>query len=346
MEAPYESDLTPYGLTLSHGDALSSYHKWPSPQVIICDGPYGVSGYDGDLPTPRGLAEWYEPHVAAWSQMATPQTTLWFWNTEIGWATVHPTLERLGWDYKTCNFWDKGMSHVAGNTNVKTLSHLPIVSEVCVQYVRRAELTSNGQRLSMKEWLRSEWGRTGLPFSQSNTACGVVDAATRKYLTRCHLWYMPPPDMFERLSHFANTHGRPEGRPYFSVDGQRPLTRDEWAALKPKFRCPYGLTNVWQTPQLRGVERLKRGLRAVHFNQKPLTIIERLIDMSSDSGDMVWDPFGGLFTTAVACVELHRQCCSAELSADVYAEGLRRVQSTLREQRAKIPFDVGLAGTA
>ncbi len=86
----------------------------------ISDGPYGVSGFPGDEHRWNSLAEWYEPHVKAWSQQATPQTTLWFWNTEVGWAMVHPLLIKHGWEYRCCNIWDKGMSHVAGNANTQT----------------------------------------------------------------------------------------------------------------------------------------------------------------------------------------------------------------------------------
>ena len=119
------------------GDSLELYDKWETPTVIISDGPYGVNGFPGDLVTPDGLDKWYEPHIKKWSELATPLTTLWFWNTEVGWATVHPILEKYGWTYVSCCVWDKGMSHVAGNTNTKTIRHLPVVTEVCVQYVKK-----------------------------------------------------------------------------------------------------------------------------------------------------------------------------------------------------------------
>lgn len=321
---------------LYSGDALQLYNEWPSPLVIISDGPYGIGGYKGDLLTPSGLEDWYGPHIAVWSEKATPSTTLWFWNTEIGWATVHPVLEKYGWEYKCCHIWDKGMSHVAGNTNTKTIRHLPVVSEVCVQYVKKPTFHFKGRNVSMKDWLRLEWERTGLPFSKTNVACGVVDAATRKYFTKCHLWYMPPANMFEKLVLFANTYGVPSGRPYFSFDGQKSLTKEEWEGFRAKFKCPFGLTNVWQTNQLRGKERIKVKGKAVHLNQKPLTLIKALIEMTSDTGDVVWDPFGGLFTTAVGCCQLDRQCFSAEITPDIFAEGERRFLSECVQQSLQL----------
>lgn len=334
-----EKSANIYNVHLVNMDSLECYNDWPSPIVIISDGPYGVNGYKGDLKTPIGLDQWYEEHIALWSAMATPQTTLWFWNTEVGWALVHPILEKYGWEYKACNVWDKGMSHVAGNTNTKTISHLPVVSEVCVQYVRRAEFKIGNSTLSMKDWLRSEWERTGLPFSKTNEACGVVNAATRKYFTKCHLWYMPPADMFEKIVTYANEHGNPEGRPYFSIDGIRSLSREDWDKMRPKFYCPFGLTNVWTSPQLRGSERVKNGLKAVHLNQKPLEFIKRCIEMSSDKGDVVWDPFGGLFTTATACHQLGRHCYSSEITPEVYIEGVKRFKNASMQQTLDLVSD-------
>lgn len=310
-------------------DVVNLYEKWPSPTVIISDGPYGVSGFKGDLATPRGLAEWYEPHIEEWSKKASPITTLWFWNTEIGWATVHPVLEKHGWDYAACCVWNKGMSHVAGNINTKTIRHLPIVSEVCVQYVKRPSFVVDNNEMTMKEWLRYEWARTGLPFSKTNEACGVVDAATRKYFTKCHLWYMPPVDAFQKLVDYANNNGDPNGRPYFSVDGDKSLSSSEWARMRAKFNCPMGVTNVWEMPQLRNKERVKINQKAFHLNQKPLALIEKIIEMTSDENDIIWDPFAGLFTTAIAANKLNRTSYCAELEETIFEIAEERVKNYL-----------------
>jgi hypothetical protein len=84
---------------LFRGDALDAYPDWPAPATIISDGAYGVRGFRGDTTGPDGLPDWYRPHIEAWSAAAGPATTLWFWNTEVGWASVHPLLTGHGWDY-------------------------------------------------------------------------------------------------------------------------------------------------------------------------------------------------------------------------------------------------------
>lgn len=313
-------------VSIFHGDSLQLYSNWPSPTAIVSDGPYGIAGFPGDDPTPAGLPQWYEPHIVKWSALATPLTTLWFWNTELGWAKVHPVLERHGWQYRSCHIWDKGLGHVAGNANSTTLRKLPIVTEVCVQYVKEARFPIDDRMVSMAEWLRYEWGRTGIPFAKTNEVCGVKDAATRKYFTTSHLWYFPPPDAFQQLVNYANRFGHPEGRPYFSVDGKRPLTISEWKLMRSKFNFEHGVTNVWSYPPVRGSERLKTQSKCLHSNQKPLKLIELMIRLSSDKGDVVWEPFGGLCTAAVASLKLGRECYSSEINAEFYRLAVDRLR--------------------
>ena len=316
--------------SITCANALDCYSKWPSPTVIIVDGPYGVAGFPGDLATPYALAEWYAPHIAEWARYALPETTLWFWGTEIGWAEIHPVLNRSGWNYEGLQVWDKGIGHIAGNVNSKTIRGFPVVTEVCARYSRRVMFEGrDGRYLTIAQWLRAEWLRSGLPLCRTNDACDVKNAATRKYFTQDHLWYFPPPEMMEKLAAYANQWGRRTAIPYFSLDGSNPLTAAQWARMRSKWHHVHGWTNVWSIPALRGSERIKQNGKVVHSNQKPLSLVRLLIETSTDAGDVVWDPFSGLATVGVACEQLGRRCFSSEISSDVWRVALRR----LREER-------------
>jgi len=311
------------------------YKSWPRPTCIVSDGPYGVSGFPGDAHRPDTLAEWYEPHIRAWSRAATPETTLWFWCTEVGWAMVHPILVSNGWEYRCCNIWDKGLSHVAGNANTQTLRMYPVVTEVCVHYVKAATFKSGERLISMQDWLRQEWRRTGLPFTVSNEACGVRNAATRKYLTADHLWYYPPPEAFTKLAEYANTHGDSAGKPYFSLDGKSPISTRQWAKMRAKFSCEVGITNVWRQPQVNGAERIqgsrigmKYKYSSLHGSQKPIKFIERTIRASTEEGDVVWEPFGGLCPGAVVSHDLGREYHAAEIIPEFYAAAVERLATS------------------
>jgi len=317
---------------LFQGDSLKRYASWPSPAVIVSDGGYGILGFEGDTSDHLELPQWYEPHVEAWAKAIPDTATLWFWNSEIGWAAVHPVLERHGWRYVNCNIWDKGKGHIAGNVNTQKIRRFPVVTEVCVQYVKEVRI----EGLTLKEWLKREWVRSGLPLSAANEACGVKDAAVRKYLDQGHLWYYPPPDAFAQLCDYANEHGKPQGRPYFSRNGQRPMTREEWARLRTAFNCPHGYTNVWQRNALRGSERIKvngNGGPAAHLNQKPLDLMELIINASSSSGNVVWEPFGGLFSASIAAARNGRITYAAEVDPTYFTAGVARVRRELSIDR-------------
>jgi len=101
-------------------------------------------------------------------------------------------------------------------------------------------LTTTGRYVSLKYWLREEFRRAGLSLYLANEACGVVNAATRKYLTQCHLWYFPPAEAFERIAAYANKHGAKEGRPYYSFNGESVVTAEEWQCMRAKFKVPNG----------------------------------------------------------------------------------------------------------
>ena len=350
---------------LYNRDALDVYRYWPTPTTIISDGAYGVGGFPGDPRTIDGLKEWYEPHVAAWSRHVRPSTTLWFWNTEVGWATIHPLLVENGWEYVQAITWDKGISHIAGNINGDTIRQFPVVTEVCVFYRRRLELPSDDGRMKIgKEWLRHEWQRAGLTLSKANTACRVKNAATRKYLTQDWLWYWPPPEMMARLAAYANEYGRPAGRPYFSLNGESPVTSDEWATLRDRWTHLHGLTNVWTHPPVNGNERFRSGGKrsaprvhnpgkqaAAHLNQKPLEFMRRVVTASTQCGDMLWEPFGGLCSAVVAAVELGRDAYAAEPVTDFFDIAVERIRAlkvaVLKSSRASDGIDrKGARGTS
>jgi site-specific DNA-methyltransferase (adenine-specific) len=238
---------------------------------------------------------------------------------------VHPVLEKYGWRYVNCNIWNKGKGHIAGNVNTGKIRRFPVVTEVCVQYEFEARI--NGH--SLKEWLLREWKRSGLPLRRANDACGVADVATRKYFDQGHLWYFPPPEMLVRLQQYANQHGDPSGRPYFSLDGIGQTKTEEWALMRSKFRCPHGFTNVWDRNALHGRERENVGSldgRAVHLNQKPLDLLGMIIAASSDPGDVVWEPFGGLFSATIAARRLGRRSFGAEIDPTYFHFGLQRLK--------------------
>ncbi len=72
-----------------------------------------------------------------------------------------------------------------------------------------------------------------------------------------------------------------------------------------------------------------------HICPLQLDIIERLIERFTMKGDIVDDPFGGLFSTAYKALEMGRNAISAELNPDYYDDGLFYLKSI--EYKINIP---------
>ncbi len=65
-----------------------------------------------------------------------------------------------------------------------------------------------------------------------------------------------------------------------------------------------------------------------HPCQIPVKLLEIFIKASSNEGDLVLDPFGGSFSTAVACKKHSRNSLSIEIDKNYCAIGKRRLGST------------------
>ena len=136
-------------------------------------------------------------------------------------------------------------------------------------------------------------------------------------------------------AHYANTHGKPSGRLYFGING-KPLSPSCWAKMRAKFHCEVGITKVWRAPQVSGAERIqgtrtgmKYKLASLHGSQKPLKFIDRIVRACTDTGDMVWEPFGGLCPGAVVCHQLGRRYRAAEVNGEFYNAGKARLETLL-----------------
>lgn len=166
------------------GDSLAHYASWPKPKAIVSDGGYGVLGFEGDTSDHLGLPEWYEPHIAAWSRHATPATTLWFWNSEIGWAAVHPILEKYGWrgprSFKHPSAPTRTLPHpLAGSRSVPDL---PVRRHLygSLHVTTAAARTSAGLRVSELTRRVVGWRPLRGPLSRRTTADPTADRLARR----------------------------------------------------------------------------------------------------------------------------------------------------------------------
>lgn len=67
------------------------------------------------------------------------------------------------------------------------------------------------------------------------------------------------------------------------------------------------------------------GYKRIHPTQKPLKLILDLVNIHSNEGDVVLDPFMGSGTTAIACISSNRKYIGFELNEEYYKKMSKRI---------------------
>lgn len=67
--------------------------------------------------------------------------------------------------------------------------------------------------------------------------------------------------------------------------------------------------------------------KSIHPSQKPVELLEYLIETYSKEGDKLLDFCAGVMSTSISCYNKKRKCISIELNKDYYLKGLERWKS-------------------
>lgn len=88
---------------------------------------------------------------------------------------------------------------------------------------------------------------------------------------------------------------------------------------------------VWSHPIV--LDRGDGNEKRVHTTQKPVTLMESLVNDFTDAGDLVLDPFAGSGTTGVAALRNGRRFIGFERDAKYHAIAMKRLSCTREQTR-------------
>jgi site-specific DNA-methyltransferase (adenine-specific) len=103
--------------------------------------------------------------------------------------------------------------------------------------------------------------------------------------------------------------------------------RREYEELRRPFCQNKNYTDVWTIPITPTSER------SGHPTQKPEKIIKRIINTSTKTDALVFDPFLGSGTTAVACINTVRNFIGIEKDKDYFEIAQRRIKNAQEQER-------------
>jgi site-specific DNA-methyltransferase (adenine-specific) len=102
------------------------------------------------------------------------------------------------------------------------------------------------------------------------------------------------------------------------------------------------LSDVWEIPFLNPKAKERTG----YPTQKPILLLERIIELCTDPGDLVLDPFCGSGTTLVAAQILERRSIGIDSSPEAVALTQSRLESPIKTQSALLKKGRGYYATA
>lgn len=111
------------------------------------------------------------------------------------------------------------------------------------------------------------------------------------------------------------------GKTVYKMDGN-----GDYIVGKSKKGVP--LSDVWEIPYLNPKAKERVG----YPTQKPLILLEQIIKLVTDEGDLVLDPFVGSGTTAVAAKMLHRKYLGIDRSPDAVELSNMRLDELVRTE--------------
>ena len=101
-----------------------------------------------------------------------------------------------------------------------------------------------------------------------------------------------------------------DGQEYIWMPGGKGHSKSRLKKLTDIMKEGKAVSDVWTMPIISSSSRERIG----YPTQKPLNLLERIIEASSNAGDVVLDPFCGCATACIAAEQLHREWVGIDIS--------------------------------
>ena len=209
-------------------------------------------------------------------------------------ALLVPHLEQLGLELRQQIIIDKGIRSVSGRAT-KKYKIFPNVTESILFIIK-------DNKKFIKPFLKEKQKEIGLTAKQINEALGVKSNGGGMwsiYTGNNVCEQFPTEELWNKLSKILN----------FNLSYKK---------VAQTFNPQMGYTDVWTD-----IDFYKE--KHLHPTQKPLRLIKRLVEASSNEGDIVLDPFAGSGSTQVACIHLNRHYIGIEMDTNYYQMASKRI---------------------
>lgn len=270
-----------------------------SVDLVVADPPYWkVVGekWDYQWKTEKEYVEWSLRWIKEVARVLRIGGTFYCFGYFRILALLVPYLEDLGLELRQQIILDKGLRAVSGRAT-KKYRIFPNVTESILFIVK-------DNKKFIKPFLKEKQTALNLSAKEINEALGVKSNGGGMwsiYTGNNVCEQFPTKELWDKLSQILQF-----DLPYKKV--------------AQTFNPQMGYTDVWTD-----IDFYKE--KHLHPTQKPLKLMRRLICASSNEGDIVLDPFSGVGSTQISCIQLNRHYIGIELDENYYQIGVNRIKN-------------------
>lgn len=272
-----------------------------SVDLVIADPPYWkVVGekWDYEWRTEEDYVKWSLKWIAEVSNVLRKGGTFYLFGYFRTLALLVPHLQQFGLELRQQIIIDKGMRAVSGRAT-KNYKIFPNTTESALMIVKDS-------KPFIKKILKENQKKMGFSSKDMNEKMGVATVGGGMwsiYTGKNICEQVPTEELWNKLQEILQ----------FSY---------EYTKISQTFNPQMGFTDVWRDIDFYSEKRY-------HPTQKPIKLIQRLINASSNKNDIVLDPFGGSGSTALSCLLTERQFITIEKDEEYYKIIKQRVSEFL-----------------
>ena len=249
----------PYNISKAEWDKIDNYHEWCLEWITAC-------------------CKVLKPNGAFWVSHSVPEelALISMMIKEKGRARIN----WITWDKYNGNHSQKGF--LDGYTILEANRSFHQMAEYLIYHADEGEWSSQCDKERgfifepIREYLSSEFKRAGVKYEKANEFCNTASMAGRHYFTKSQ-WCLPTKEHYKKLQKGLNKNGGEYLRREYED------LRREYEDLRYTFNNPGKTSSIWPIPPESGW----------HPTTKPKNLMRRIINSTSNPGDLVFEPFGG-----------------------------------------------------
>ena len=336
------------------GDCLELMKDIPdgSVDLVLTDPPYNIG--KGKWDKIPNYIEWCGKWLKECQRILKPSGTLYLWHNDIEQSSELVVWIKNNTDFvfNSMNVWDKGDFRALSWKNPSCESDLRTwfnTCEYCYCFVKKQGLSANDCNKAVRRYgvnynlinLRNYFKSIAEFIGAKSTKQINEKANTRKFEHAFYVfgrkavieksgkydhqtrvgscqWEFPNRENYNELTELFNLRDFEGFREY-----------DDLLKEYNKSRYIHNVdkehNNVWKST--------KKNNGKQHSCKKPIDILERIIKVSSNYGDMVVDLFMGSGSTGVACVNTNRRFIGIELDEGYFNIAKKRIEEAQEQSR-------------